>query len=157
MSLPVSVSQAPEIASGADTFSGTKADIWAAGISLYQMVCGKVPFEARSLLELYDVICEAKVDVPEHVSPSLRAFLHEVLQRSEAKRLSIPQINKHRQAAMPPAARAPQDSAWLCVCGACGSYTPVWSGMRIPDAHPIPLLPCAYAHSMHSVWRDDSV
>ena len=45
--------QAPEIATGQDFFSGTKLDVWSAGVSLYNFVTG----EDRELsLFKYDII-----------------------------------------------------------------------------------------------------
>ena len=37
-------------------------DVWSAGVSLYAMLFGKVPFTASSTAELYDTISRAKFE-----------------------------------------------------------------------------------------------
>ena len=53
--------QSPEIATGQETFSGYSADVWAAGVTLYQLVVGRTPFDADNLVELFEKIGEAHV------------------------------------------------------------------------------------------------
>lgn len=48
--------QSPEIAQGVETFSGRATDVWAAGVTLYQMVLGRTPFDADNLVDLYDQV-----------------------------------------------------------------------------------------------------
>jgi len=54
----------PEIANGSALVSGTRADVWAAGVSLYFMICGRTPFSAASLEVLLNTICDAKYELP---------------------------------------------------------------------------------------------
>lgn len=46
---------APEMCKG-ELYKGKQIDVWAAGVSLYQMVTSKLPFEDTSLLGVYRVI-----------------------------------------------------------------------------------------------------
>lgn len=46
---------APEICKG-EIYKGKKTDIWAAGVTLFHMVTGKVPFEAMNVSQLYNTI-----------------------------------------------------------------------------------------------------
>ena len=43
---------APEVCNGS-TFKGRKSDVWAAGVTLYQMVFKKYPFKANNFPDLY--------------------------------------------------------------------------------------------------------
>lgn len=46
---------------------GAKVDVWAAGVTLYQMVVGHIPFDADNLCDLYATISRANVDLPSTV------------------------------------------------------------------------------------------
>lgn len=50
--------QPPEVAQGQRSFSATKVDIWAAGVTLYYMVEGSAPFKGDTVDELYSKISE---------------------------------------------------------------------------------------------------
>eukprot|EP00762_Andalucia_godoyi_P007521 ANDGO_00841.mRNA.1 Serine/threonine-protein kinase stk11 homolog len=55
---------APEVASGEEQVSGFKVDIWAAGVTLYYMVVGELPFKGRNLFDLMEKIEEADFSIP---------------------------------------------------------------------------------------------
>ena len=46
---------APEVCTGED-YKGFSSDIWGAGIVLYCMLYGKIPFKANSAAELKEMI-----------------------------------------------------------------------------------------------------
>ncbi len=48
--------QAPELAAGAETFSGFAVDVWASGVTLWNMATGGYPFEGDTLFTLYAAI-----------------------------------------------------------------------------------------------------
>lgn len=50
--------QPPEVAQGQRSFSATKVDIWAAGVTLYYMVEFTAPFKGDTVDELYSKISE---------------------------------------------------------------------------------------------------
>jgi serine/threonine protein kinase len=84
-----------EIATGKEEFSGYNVDVWAAGVTLYQMVVGRTPFTADNLLDLYERIGEAKVVVPPTLGDELSDLLLQILCPSQERRISKEQIRKH--------------------------------------------------------------
>lgn len=56
-----------------------RADIFALGCILYRLVCGRVPFEAPDLLDLYNLIATGVYPVPESLVPDLPARVGETL------------------------------------------------------------------------------
>ena len=85
----------PEVASGKETLSGFKADVWGCGITLYMMVCGAPPFSGDSVEHLLDNIAEAKFDIPDHLSEDLQSLLRGMLHPDESLRLSVEDILAH--------------------------------------------------------------
>ncbi|GFQ85648.1 hypothetical protein TNCT_142031 [Trichonephila clavata] len=67
--------QPPEIANGADSFSGFKVDIWSSGVTLYNITTGKYPFEGDSIYKLYENIAECKVIIPQELELPLQDLL----------------------------------------------------------------------------------
>lgn len=55
--------QAPEILEGKDY--DEKADMWSAGIILFQMLTGNVPFPAKSIMELHTKVMRGQYELPE--------------------------------------------------------------------------------------------
>ncbi|XP_078352582.1 serine/threonine-protein kinase STK11-like [Oculina patagonica] len=88
--------QPPEIANGLETFSGFKVDIWAAGVTLYNITTGKYPFEGENIYKLFENIGRGQFTVPEGVGDSLADLLRGMLNANPEARLTIQQIRKHR-------------------------------------------------------------
>lgn len=57
--------QAPEIASGADEYSGTRVDVWALGVTLFYLLTGNVPFQADSHIGLFREIAKGEYVYPQ--------------------------------------------------------------------------------------------
>ena len=83
--------QPPEVASGTLLFSGFKVDVWAAGVSLYLLTTGQVPFEGASLISLFENIARGEYPVPPRLAANtaLLTLVQGLLQRDEAARLSV--------------------------------------------------------------------
>lgn len=65
---------APEIVAKVE-YSGPPADIWALGVLLFALLCGKFPFKGSNDKELYHAIRFNELQFPDHVSPAARFFL----------------------------------------------------------------------------------
>ena len=53
-------------------YSGFKADIWSAGVVLYAMLFGTVPFKASNMKELHKMIMKGKYTLKEEISPEAK-------------------------------------------------------------------------------------
>ena len=84
---------APEIVAKAE-YSGPPADIWALGVLLFALLCGKFPFKGSNDKELYNAIRFHELQFPDHVSPPARFFLQKLFQKEAEKRISARDILK---------------------------------------------------------------
>jgi len=57
----------PEIVSKIE-YAGPPADVWALGVLLYALLCGRFPFKGANDKELYNNICKQELPVPDHIS-----------------------------------------------------------------------------------------
>lgn len=65
------------------------------GISLYQCVFGKFPFEGNTMYEINSRIRTKKLDFPREISSELSDLLQRMLIIKPAERISISEILKH--------------------------------------------------------------
>lgn len=84
---------APEIVSKVE-YSGPPADIWALGVLLFALLCGKFPFKGSNDKELYNAIRFNELVFPDHVSQSARAFISQLFHKEPDKRMTARQILK---------------------------------------------------------------
>ena len=85
---------APEMLSG-EKYWGLGADIWSSGVILYTMLCGRLPFEDKDNVKLYEKIKKGDFIMPEFLSQNAKDFLSKILVVDPKKRLNITQIRKH--------------------------------------------------------------
>jgi serine/threonine protein kinase len=84
---------APEVINGGECTE--KIDIWSAGIVLYTMLAGKLPFDALNIESLTKEILYGDPVFPEHFSPDLIDLLMKMLCKSPEERISIAEILVH--------------------------------------------------------------
>lgn len=82
---------APEIVSKIE-YSGPPADIWALGVLLYALLCGRFPFKGQSDKELYTNICKQELPLPDHISKQGKQLLLRIFNKNPDKRPSAKDI-----------------------------------------------------------------
>lgn len=85
---------APEMISG-NKYKGENIDVWSAGITLFAMVCGFLPFEDTNNDVLYRKITEGKFTIPQFLSDGVKDLLRHILTVDPEKRFKILDIKSH--------------------------------------------------------------
>lgn len=86
--------QPPEIANGVDVFSGFKLDIWACGVTLFNIITGKYPYEGDNIYHLFENIGKKEMLIPDNLEPVMLNFLTGLLCRDFHARFSIKDIKE---------------------------------------------------------------
>lgn len=71
-------------------------DIWACGVTLYNMVSGEYPFEGEVIMRLFDNIANQPLQMPQNVqlSRSLEYLLTAMLDKDPEKRINMHDIRR---------------------------------------------------------------
>ncbi len=85
----------PEMHKG-EEYYGLLSDVWSAGVLLYAMVFGYLPFCEEDEDTNIDNIIKGDYEIPEEASPDLRDFLTHVLDIDPLTRYDLEQIKKHK-------------------------------------------------------------
>jgi len=85
---------APEMISGRK-YVAIQVDIWSAGIVLFALVCGYLPFEDPDTPTLYAKILKGEYKLARNVSNSLKDLLKGILNTDPNRRFTIADIRKH--------------------------------------------------------------
>ncbi len=85
---------APEILR--DKGYGFGVDLWSAGVVLFAMLYGTVPFKATNMEELHRMIIKGKYTLKDDISVEAQNLLRGLLEINPEKRLTIKQIYKHK-------------------------------------------------------------
>ena len=85
---------APEILRE-EGYMGFKADIWSAGVVLYAMLQGTVPFKASNMKELHKMIIKGKYHFKEELSDEAKSLVKAMLNTDPKTRININKIMKH--------------------------------------------------------------
>ena len=85
----------PEMLSG-NPYSGSTTDLWSAGIVLYSMLVGALPFDDQELHKLYEQIKLGKFYIPSTLSLEAIDLLKRILQVDPNKRITINELKEHK-------------------------------------------------------------
>jgi serine/threonine protein kinase len=72
------------------------ADVWSAGVILFAMTCGGLPFNGDTMATLLESIVSDALVVPEELSPALRSLLQGMLAKDQIGRMSVAAVLEHR-------------------------------------------------------------
>jgi [calcium/calmodulin-dependent protein kinase] kinase len=72
-----------------------KEDVWALGITLYQMLFLELPFVGENLFEVVNAIKQQPLKIPEDVDPLLVNLLKGMINVDPSKRFSVEEILEH--------------------------------------------------------------
>ena len=86
---------APEILKGKG-YKGFTVDLWSAGVALYAMLYGTVPFKSTNIKELRKFILKSKLVLKEDISADARDLLSKLLTRNPSERLGIYEVISHK-------------------------------------------------------------
>lgn len=87
--------QPPELAIGAPNICGYKLDIYGTGVSLYFMLCGRVPFSNPNILLIFDEIASGEYSIPETVSPHATELIRMMMCKDVDTRYDIAKVRNH--------------------------------------------------------------
>ena len=85
----------PEMLKGLE-YEGSAADVWSAGIILYAMLCGCLPFTGKNDEEVGSKIINGVFDLPPYLSLAAKDLLSKIIVTNPAKRIKINQIRQHK-------------------------------------------------------------
>jgi 5'-AMP-activated protein kinase catalytic alpha subunit len=76
-------------------YVGLSSDIWSAGVVLFCILTGKLPFDDENLKQLYKKITKGKYLIPSSLSPLAKDLMQSILNVDPEKRFNIEQILSH--------------------------------------------------------------
>lgn len=77
-------------------YESKKSDIWSAGVILFALLCGYLPFEDQSTSELYRKILGGHYQIPSFLSADVKDLLKNILNIDPEKRFDFEQIKAHK-------------------------------------------------------------
>ena len=85
---------APELIKGLE-YLGPKADLWSAGVVLFTMMCGHLPFEDANTQSLYQKILNARYKFTALLSSDLQALISNILVPDPELRYGLKQVQSN--------------------------------------------------------------
>jgi serine/threonine protein kinase len=76
-------------------YKGFKADLWSAGVVLFAMLYGTVPFKANNMKDLHKQIMEARYNLKDEISAEAKNLIQCLLNPDPETRYTVAQTLKH--------------------------------------------------------------
>jgi serine/threonine protein kinase len=83
---------APEVC---DENYGKECDIWSLGACLFQVLTGRLPFEAETAQELFPKIKSGVIKLPKHLSSECQDIIRKMLTVDPNKRITAAEAASH--------------------------------------------------------------
>lgn len=85
---------APEVISGS-IYSGTAVDVWSAGVMLYALLVGQLPFNDNSIPKLYQKIQNGVKALPSFLSTDASNLIRRMLMVDPKQRITVREVIQH--------------------------------------------------------------
>ncbi|KAM0559609.1 hypothetical protein ACHAPJ_004133 [Fusarium lateritium] len=85
----------PELCGKHGVVSGTAADIWSMGVSLYCLKYGRIPFNRDGVLDMYDAIRSDEPQIPQDEIPDFVDLMQKVLNKDPEQRITMDKLREH--------------------------------------------------------------
>lgn len=85
---------APEVIAGG-VYSGTAVDVWSAGVMMYALLVGQLPFNDNSISKLYQKIQAGIQELPAHISLEAGDLLRKMLTVNPRYRITVRDVLSH--------------------------------------------------------------
>lgn len=85
---------APEVIGGG-VYSGTAVDVWSAGVMMYALLIGQLPFNDNSISKLYQKIQGGIQKLPDYLSPDACDLLRRMLTVNPRNRITVRDVLTH--------------------------------------------------------------
>lgn len=85
---------APEIISG-DLYCGTQVDVWSAGVMLYALLVGQLPFNDNNIQKLYQKIQAGIKTLPSFLSKDACDLIRKMLTVDPRRRITVREVLSH--------------------------------------------------------------
>ncbi|KAG5658953.1 hypothetical protein KAF25_007506 [Fusarium avenaceum] len=85
----------PELCGKHGDVSGTAADIWSMGVSLYCLKYGSIPFNRDGVMDMYDAIRSDEPSLPQDENPAFVDLMQKVLNKDPEQRITMDKLRVH--------------------------------------------------------------